>query len=97
MAGRPAASDKADKAPAYTAMSSPTYLGSAATLQPFREQDGRDAKQVLVVPKQAMTAALGPNCACEADTDEGDVPMPWWYTPRRLLVRFPLDTPGTHL
>ena len=42
------------------------------------------------MPKHAMTAALGPRRASEADTEEGDVPMPWWYTPRRLLVRCPL-------
>ena len=90
MAGRPAASDKADKAPRCTATRGAAHLDSAMALQPSREQEGRDAKQVLVVPKQAMTAVLGPRRACEADTEEGDVPMPWWYTPRRLLVSCPL-------
>ncbi len=47
---------------------------------------GSDSKAALAVPKQAMAAALGPRQASEADTETGDVPMPWWYTPRRLLV-----------
>ena len=46
-----------------------------------------DSKVALAVPKQAMAAALGPSQASEVDTETGDVPMPWWYTPRRLLVR----------
>ena len=45
-----------------------------------------DGKEALVLPKQAMAAALGTRRASEADTETGDVPMPWWYTPRRLLV-----------
>ena len=43
-------------------------------------------KEALVLPKQAMAAALGARQINEADTETGDVPMPWWYTPRRLLV-----------
>ncbi len=48
---------------------------------------GGDGNAALAVPKQAMAAALGPRQTSEADTETGDVPMPWWYTPRRLLVR----------
>ena len=92
MTSRPAASDKAGEAPGCTATSSTAHLDSAEVQRPPREKEGRDAKQVLVVPKQAMTAALGPRRASDADTEEGDVPMPWWYTPRRLLVRCPLET-----
>ena len=44
-------------------------------------------KDVTVVPKQAMAAGLGARGNSGADAQEGDVPMPWWYTPRRLLVR----------
>ncbi|CAK0783469.1 hypothetical protein CVIRNUC_006668 [Coccomyxa viridis] len=88
MAGGPAASDKVEEAPECTAASSMAHPDSAAVLQPSGEQEGRDAKEVLVVPKQAMTAALGPRHASEADTEEGDVPMPWWYTPRRLLLLY---------
>ena len=53
-----------------------------------------DSTEALVVPKQAMAAALGPRHTQEADAESGDVPMPWWYTPRRLLVShlmLPLD------
>ncbi len=82
--------DKVNDAPRCTATSSTAHPDSAAVLQPSREQEGRGAKEVLVVPKHAMTAALGPRRASEADTEEGDVPMPWWYTPRRLLVSCPL-------
>ena len=45
-----------------------------------------DGMEALAVPKQAMAAALGPRHTREADAETGDVPMPWWYTPRRLLV-----------
>jgi len=51
-----------------------------------RSVGGANGKEVLVLPKQAMPAALGPRQTSEADTGDGDVPMPWWYTPRRLLV-----------
>jgi len=51
-----------------------------------RSVGGAHGKKVLVLPKQAMPAALGPRQTSEADMGDGDVPMPWWYTPRRLLV-----------
>ena len=86
MAGGPAASDKVEEAPECTAASSMAHPDSAAVLQPSGEQEGRDARDVLVVPKQAMTAALGPRHASEADTEEGDVPMPWWYLQRRMCT-----------
>ena len=44
-------------------------------------------KDVTVVPKQAMAAGLGARRDSGIDAQQGDVPMPWWYTPRRLLVR----------
>ena len=51
-----------------------------------RSVRGAGGKDVLVLQKQAMAAALGPEQTSEADAGNGDVPMPWWYTPRRLLV-----------
>lgn len=46
-----------------------------------------DGTEALVLPKQTMAAALAVRQPSEADTETDDVPVPWWYTPRRLLVR----------
>lgn len=78
---------KARKAHESAESDSTAHHDKSAAPGPSTASDG--GKEVLVVPQQAMAAGLGPRQASETDTEEGDVPMPWWYTPRRLLVNFP--------
>jgi hypothetical protein len=54
----------------------------ADSMQSLAEVEG----DVTDVPKQVIAAGLGARRNSGADAQQGDVPMPWWYTPRRLLV-----------
>ena len=83
VARKPAASEEAHESHDANSNSRGQRDRPADSAQSLAEVD----KDATVVPKQTMAVGLDARGNIGADAQEGDVPMPWWYTPRRLLVR----------